>query len=105
MVAGDIIALAPSSAPSTDDAEDFTLPESALPRYPREWTLAAFPGPQADADYLLPEDRETLYSTEFTISPASNRLGLRFDGLKPLKYSRADGGAGGSHPSNCVSTV
>ncbi|GAA5984795.1 hypothetical protein JCM10908_003507 [Rhodotorula pacifica] len=102
VVAGDIIALDKSAAPTEADSADYTLPADFLPNYPREWTLAALPGPQADADYLLPEDRDTLYSTSFTISPASNRLGLRFDGLKPLKYSRADGGAGGSHPSNCV---
>ncbi|GAA6015274.1 hypothetical protein JCM8202_002408 [Rhodotorula sphaerocarpa] len=102
IVAGDIITLSPSAGPTSRDAHDYTLPEAALPRYPREWTLAALPGPQADDGYLAPEDRETLYSTQFTVSPASNRLGLRFDGLKPLKYSRADGGAGGSHPSNCI---
>ncbi|GAA5964336.1 hypothetical protein JCM8115_006075 [Rhodotorula mucilaginosa] len=102
ILAGDIIALDKTAAPTDADAADFTLASECLPSYPREWTLAALPGPQADADYLLPEDRDTLYSTTFTISPASNRLGLRFDGLKPLKYSREDGGAGGSHPSNCV---
>ena len=102
ILAGDIIALDKTAAPTDADAADFTLASECLPSYPRDWILAALPGPQADADYLLPEDRDTLYSSTFTISPASNRLGLRFDGLKPLKYSREDGGAGGSHPSNCV---
>ncbi|BGO94863.1 hypothetical protein NBRC10512_002530 [Rhodotorula toruloides] len=104
VVAGDIITLSPSAAPTSADEKDFTLPSTALPSYPSEWTLAALPGPQADDDYLTEEDRQTLYSSTFTVSPASNRLGLRFDGLKPLKYSprRQDGGRAGSHPSNCL---
>ncbi|CEQ42611.1 SPOSA6832_04453 [Sporobolomyces salmonicolor] len=101
LAAGDIIMLHPSAAPTSDDVE-FVLPSFAIPSYSHDWTLAALPGPNADIDYLLPEDLETLYSTRFTVSPDSNRLGLRLEGLKPLKYSRKDGGAGGSHPANCL---
>ncbi|GAA5852079.1 hypothetical protein JCM8547_000152 [Rhodosporidiobolus lusitaniae] len=102
LVAGDIITLSPSSSPALTDSSDFTLPDLLLPSYPHDWFLAALPGPHADSDYLLPEDRATLYSTTLTVSADSNRLGLRLEGLPPLKYSRPDGGAGGSHPSNCV---
>lgn len=102
IVAGDIISLAPGSAGSASDSGDFVLPSSACPTYPSSWTLAALPGPQADDDYLLAEDRDLLYSTTYTVSSDSNRLGIRLQGLKPFKYSRPDGGAGGSHPSNCV---
>ncbi|GAA5900385.1 hypothetical protein JCM8208_005347 [Rhodotorula glutinis] len=101
IVAGDIISLAPDVSPSSDTT-DFTLPAAIRPSYPSSWTLAALVGPQADDDYLLAEDRELLYSTTYTVSSDSNRLGIRLQGLKPLKYSRVDGGAGGSHPSNCV---
>lgn len=50
ILAGDIIALDKTAAPTDADAADFTLASECLPSYPREWTLAALPGPQADAD-------------------------------------------------------
>ncbi|GAA5995653.1 bifunctional urea carboxylase/allophanate hydrolase [Rhodotorula paludigena] len=102
IVAGDIIPLSQSAGPLPTGDGEISLPASTLPTFPSEWTVAALPGPQADADYLLPEDRDTLYSTTYTVSSDSNRLGIRLQGLKALKYSRKDGGAGGSHPSNCV---
>ncbi|BGP19359.1 hypothetical protein JCM10213_000988 [Rhodosporidiobolus nylandii] len=94
LAAGDIISLSSSAAPRANDSL-YTLPSSALPTYPHQWTLAALPGPHADVDYLLPEDLEQLYSTTYTVSADSNRLGLRLEGLKPLKYSRNTG----EHPS------
>ena len=41
----------------------------------------------------------TFYSTAYKVHHNSNRLGIRLDGPKP-KFARADGGEGGSHPSN-----
>ncbi|GAA5942647.1 bifunctional urea carboxylase/allophanate hydrolase [Sporobolomyces koalae] len=102
LVGGDILALSPTAAPSAEEQADFTLPSSSLPTFTREWKLAALPGPNADADYLLPEDLEALYSTTLTVSAQANRLGIRLEGLRPLKFSRKDGGAGGSHPSNTI---
>ncbi|BGP42796.1 hypothetical protein JCM10449v2_006808 [Rhodotorula kratochvilovae] len=102
IVAGDIISLSPSASPAEHDSTDFTLPPSALPKYPSSWQLAALSGPQADDYYLTREDRDLLFSTTYTVSSDSNRLGIRLQGLKPLTYARKDGGAGGSHPSNCI---
>ncbi|GAA5838018.1 hypothetical protein JCM11251_006825 [Rhodosporidiobolus azoricus] len=98
IAAGDIITLAASAAPSSSEATDFTIPSAILPAFPHEWTLAALPGPHADADYLTKEDRASLYSTSFVISADSNRMGLRLQGLKPLKFSRNTG----EHGSNVV---
>ncbi|GAA5886536.1 hypothetical protein JCM6882_001679 [Rhodosporidiobolus microsporus] len=98
IVAGDIITLSPSAAPASTDSSDLTLPSSVPPTFPHEWTLAALPGPHADADYLTEEDRTSLYSTTYTISADSNRMGLRLQGLKPLKFSRDTG----EHGSNVV---
>ncbi|BGP50982.1 hypothetical protein JCM10450v2_006908 [Rhodotorula kratochvilovae] len=102
IVAGDIISLSPSASGAEHDSTDFTLPPSALPTYPSSWQLAALSGPQADDYYLTQEDRDLLFSTTYTVSSDSNRLGIRLQGLKPLTYARKDGGAGGSHPSNCI---
>jgi len=101
LVGGDILSLSPSVAPTSSDT-DYTIPVESRPSYTHEWRLAALPGPHGDLDYLLPEDLETLYSTTFTVSAQANRLGIRLEGMKPLKFSRKDGGAGGGHPSNTI---
>lgn len=101
LVGGDILSLAPSAAPTSYDT-DYTISVESRPSYTHEWRLAALPGPHGDLDYLLPEDLETLYSTTFTVSAQANRLGIRLEGMKPLKFSRKDGGAGGGHPSNTI---
>jgi len=98
LAAGDILDLAIESLPDSTQGNDLTLPVEARPAHPHDWTLAALPGPHADAAYLHPDDLATLYSTTYTISPDSNRLGLRLSGLKPLKY--APGAGGGGHGSN-----
>jgi allophanate hydrolase subunit 2 len=104
LVGGDLLSLASSAAPDSNDSDDFTIPSTSIPKYSREWRLAALPGPCADLDYLLPEDLASLYSTTLTVSAQANRLGIRIDGLKPLKFARKDGGQGGSHPSNTIET-
>lgn len=98
IAAGDILDLALESGPSAGEEDNLTLPVEARPVHPHEWTLAALPGPHADASYLHLDDLATLYSTTYTVSPDSNRLGLRLSGLKPLKY--APGAGGGGHGSN-----
>ncbi|GAA5977812.1 hypothetical protein JCM5350_006186 [Sporobolomyces pararoseus] len=102
LVGGDLLSLNSSAGPTSNDSEDYTLPSSSVPQYPHEWRLSALPGPCGAPDYLLPEDLESLYSTTLTVSANANRLGIRLDGLKPLKFARKDGGAGGSHPSNTI---
>lgn len=98
LAAGDILDLTAQAGPSKGQEEDLTLPVEARPAYPHEWQLAALPGPHADAAYLHPDDLATLYSTTYTVSPDSNRLGLRLSGLPPLKY--APGAGSGGHGSN-----
>lgn len=79
-----------------------TLPENLRIPYSHSWSLAALPGPHADATYLTSNDLASLFSTEFTVTIDSNRSGIRLEGLKPLEYAREDGGAGGGHPSNVL---
>jgi urea carboxylase len=63
------------------------------------WEVGVLPGPQAAPDYFTEEDVATFFSTEFRVHHNSNRLGVRLEGPRP-QFARADGGEGGSHPSN-----
>lgn len=63
------------------------------------WRVRVTPGPQAAPDYFTPEDIEQLSSHVYRVHYHSNRLGVRLEGPRP-KFARADGGEGGSHPSN-----
>lgn len=56
-------------------------------------------GPHDSDDFMTLEDRDMMYSTAWGIGHNSNRTGVRLSGPTP-KWSRADGGDGGSHPSN-----
>jgi urea carboxylase len=79
---------------------ELKLPDSLIPQYPTHWDLLAMPGPY-DECYLLPEDIEMLYHTEWKISHNAARGGIRLIGPKP-KWARKDGGEGGAHPSNVI---
>jgi urea carboxylase len=76
------------------------LPNRLIPEYPTHWDLLAMPGPY-DEGYLLPEDIDMLYKTEWKISHNAARGGIRLIGPKP-KWARKDGGEGGAHPSNVI---
>jgi urea carboxylase len=80
--------------------EELQLPDHFIPQYPTHWDLLAMPGPY-DEGYLLPEDIEMLYDTEWKISHNAARGGIRLIGPKP-KWARKDGGEGGAHPSNVI---
>ena len=41
------------------------------------------------------------FATHWTVSPASNRMGVRLEGAR-IAWARANGGEGGSHPSNIL---
>jgi urea carboxylase len=99
LVAGDVLELSAEAKPVTE-TPTVSMPEHAIPVYADSWQLAALPGPQADADYLTPDDLASLFSTTYTASLQSDRTGIRLEGLKPLTFSRESGGDGGGHPSN-----
>lgn len=63
------------------------------------WQVGVLPGPHAAPDYFTEEAIEVFYSTDYQVHYNSNRLGVRLDGPRPT-WARADGGEGGSHPSN-----
>ncbi|KAL4418864.1 hypothetical protein ABPG77_002620, partial [Micractinium sp. CCAP 211/92] len=97
---GDLLFLEPADLSRL--AVGAVVPEAWRPSFcsgDGEWTVGVLPGPQADPDYFTPEDMQTLFSTAYKIHHNSNRLGVRMEGPRP-KFARADGGEGGSHPSN-----
>ena len=63
------------------------------------WTLGVRIGPHSAPDYFTPADMTTFFSAEWTVSPQSNRTGIRLLGPKPT-WARSDGGEAGLHPSN-----
>ncbi|USW49800.1 Putative biotin/lipoyl attachment, biotin-binding, Carboxyltransferase domain, subdomain A and B [Septoria linicola] len=77
-----------------------SIPEALRPQYSSPWTINALPGPHEEG-YLTEEDIEMLYSTEWKVSHNASRSAIRLIGPVP-KWARADGGEGGSHPSNLV---
>jgi urea carboxylase len=65
----------------------------------REWSVGVIYGPHGAPDFFLPEDIETLFSTDYEVHFNSARTGVRLIGPAP-KWARQDGGEAGLHPSN-----
>ena len=76
-----------------------SLAENLIPKYTNKWHIGCLPGPYTDPDYLTPDDIRMFHSAEWKVHHDSNRLGIRLLGPTPT-WARADGGDGGSHPSN-----
>lgn len=74
----------------------------AIPVYSREWVLRAIPGTNTSPDYATEEGMDYLFSHSFKIQHTSNRSAYRLEELPPSFFARADGGVGGSHPSNIL---
>ena len=77
-----------------------SLPDHLIPKYSNAWEIMAMVGPHSEG-FFLPEDIETIYTTEYKVSHNASRSGIRLVGPVP-KWARADGGEGGAHPSNLV---
>lgn len=78
------------------------LPKTLVPVYPKEWVVNVLPGPHDDDEFLTSEGNASFYSTQWTISSSSNRMGIRLQSNNRIQWARADGGEGGSHPSNIL---
>lgn len=76
LTSGDVISAAePLYLPSAGSH----LVEHLRPRY-TDHALRAIDGPHVKR--LLPESREALFGTEFSVSPDSNRMGYRLEGVR-----------------------
>lgn len=78
------------------------IKKEVIPVYPREWVLRAVPGPNTSPDYATEEGMDYLFSHSFKIQHTSNRSAYRLEALPDSFFARADGGVGGSHPSNII---
>lgn len=65
------------------------LDSSMLPEYKGDWELLCMAGPYSHT-YLLPEDQQMIYDTEFKVSHNASRAGIRLIGPGP-KWARTDG--------------
>lgn len=75
------------------------VPSSLIPEYSSEVTVAAINGPHGSEDFLLAESLSDIWSSDYKVHHAANRLGVRLIGPTP-KWTRSDGGSAGLHPSN-----
>ncbi|KAM5536440.1 hypothetical protein V8D89_009876 [Ganoderma adspersum] len=100
LTAGDHVALG-ECAPAAADASPLAIPESLIPVYPQEWTIHVLPGPQCDPTFITEEGIADFFATRWTVSAASNRMGVRLEGPR-IAWTRENGGEGGSHPSNIL---
>jgi urea carboxylase len=87
--------------PAASDGAGARLPESARPRYSREWEVRAMRGPHAAPDFLTEGDMETLFGRSWTVDRNSNRTGVRLESHR-FDWARRSGGIAGGHPSNIL---
>ena len=71
------------------------------PHYGTHWEIEAMRGPQADPDYMTPEDMEFFFSHAWKVDRNSNRMGVRLESHK-WQWARTGGGVAGGHPSNIL---
>lgn len=96
LLAGDLLEI-----PASKAGEILSVPVEARTPLTNEWIVPVCANAQWDLEYLAPEGMETLLTAKWKVSTSSNRSGLRLDGPR-IKWSRADGGEGGAHPSNVL---
>lgn len=78
------------------------LKEGAVPQLTNELVLRAIPGPNTCPDYVTEEGMDLLFERVSKIQHTSNRSAYRLEELPDSFFARADGGVGGSHPSNII---
>ena len=69
------------------------------PSFGDTWHIGVRLGPHTDPDFITAAGIEEFFTTPWTVSPQSNRTGIRLQGPKP-QWSRDTGGEAGLHPSN-----
>ncbi|KAG6917630.1 hypothetical protein DXG01_001737 [Tephrocybe rancida] len=102
LISGDQLALGNCGSIESDEVSRSSIPHSLIPRYRSDWVIYVLPGPQDDEEFLTSNGRDVFYSTKWHVSLDSNRLGLRLASTAKVRWARADGGEGGSHPSNIL---
>ncbi|CAF0965724.1 unnamed protein product [Didymodactylos carnosus] len=88
-----------SSMESNDSLIQFQLLDDVILKFTANWQIQVLLGPHGNPDYLNNQNLMELLNTKWTVHFSSNRMGVRLNGPRP-NWERADGGEGGSHPSN-----
>ena len=101
LTSGDQISLS-DCAPRAEDSSLLALPHALIPSYPSHWEIGVLPGPQCDDTFVTPEGITKFFGASWTVSTASNRMGVRLEGGAAIGWAREDGGEGGAHPSNIL---
>ena len=68
-------------------------------QFPRRVEIGVLYGPHGAPDFFTDDSVDEFFSTDYEVHYNSSRLGVRLLGPKP-KWTRADGGEAGLHPSN-----
>lgn len=110
LLAGDTLEmnLASSQLAASGKVQPYTLPKAARlsklfdeSNSDKGWPLLCLTGPFDDEGFLTADDRRKLYGSTWKVSHQASRTGIRLEGPR-YKWSRKDGGEGGSHPSNVL---
>jgi 5-oxoprolinase (ATP-hydrolysing) subunit C len=96
---GDQVRLNPGGAGDTQIGRRFRV--NLRPQYATHSEIEAMRGPQADPDYMTPEDMEFFFSHTWKVDRNSNRMGVRLESHK-WQWARTGGGIAGGHPSNIL---
>ncbi|KAJ7032905.1 allophanate hydrolase subunit 2-domain-containing protein [Mycena alexandri] len=103
LIAGDELALAEVCGPTSADADSLRcVPAQVIPKYPSHFVIHVLAGPHDDEEYITREGISQFYATNWRVSPSCNRMGVRLENPGKISWARANGGAGGSHPSNIL---
>jgi urea carboxylase len=102
LLPGDQVSLGNTSTNSVGGEPLPSLPPVSIPDYPENWLILSLSGPHDEPTYVTPSGITSFYSTQWSISPSSNRLGIRLHSPDRIEWARENGGEGGSHPSNIL---
>ncbi|KAJ7093306.1 allophanate hydrolase subunit 2-domain-containing protein [Mycena belliarum] len=102
LVVGDELVLSAACAPNANDAALRAVASELIPAYAPHFIVHVLSGPHGDDEYVTAAGLAAFYATTWRVSPSSNRLGIRLEGATKIAWARANGGAGGSHPSNIL---
>ncbi|KAE8151367.1 allophanate hydrolase subunit 2-domain-containing protein [Aspergillus avenaceus] len=94
----DILEISSKSAIDAANITPISLSHGATPDYNVK-EIYCLEGPFGSGDILSPEGKDAIVNSQWTVNHDSSRSGVRLRGPR-IKWSRARGGGGGSHPSN-----
>jgi biotin-dependent carboxylase-like uncharacterized protein len=74
--------------------------EAYLPPYSHQWIMRVLPGPDTSPDFFTEEGMDQFFETEYKVTEAADRSGIRLKGPKPVWNPQRM--MAGGHPSNIV---